>query len=99
MIYIIGDTHIPIDFKKLEEINDPQIQYVIVAGDFGLLWKGVEDEEEILYKNVLERKNFITLFVKGNHENHFRLQKLPKVNMFGAPVAQISDAWRGRING
>lgn len=91
MVYIIGDTHIPNDFRKLEKINDPRIQYVIVTGDFGLIWEREGNELETYYKDILNKKSFTTLFVRGNHENHSRLQKLPKVDMFGARVAKISD--------
>lgn len=45
MIYLTGDTHIPIDIGKLSCKSFPKQQemtrsdYVIVLGDFGLLWK------------------------------------------------------------
>ena len=44
MIYLTGDTHIPIDISKLNTISFPEQKqmtredYVIVLGDFGLLW-------------------------------------------------------------
>ena len=43
-VFVTGDTHIPIDVKKLnsdnflEEKELTKDDYVIVAGDFGLLW-------------------------------------------------------------
>ena len=44
MIYITGDTHIPVDIDKLNEMNLPEQSsmtkndYVIICGDFGLLF-------------------------------------------------------------
>lgn len=79
MIYITGDTHMPIDIRKLNTKNFPEQKnmtkndYVIIAGDFGLLWERVYDKLELYWKNWLNSKNFTTLFVDGNHENHFRL--------------------------
>jgi hypothetical protein len=53
MIYITGDTHIPIDIHKLKNqfFNPPGATksntYLIICGDFGAVWnyKG-EDKEE-----------------------------------------------------
>jgi len=73
MIYITGDTHIPIDISKLNAKNFPQQKlldkddYVIICGDFGGVWD--ESKEEMFWRNWLHERNFITLFVDGNHEN------------------------------
>ena len=46
MIYITGDTHIPIDIKKLNTKNFSEQKtltkedYVIICGDFGGVWNG-----------------------------------------------------------
>jgi len=77
MIYITGDTHIPIDIRKLSSANFPKQKeltksdYVIVCGDFGGIWDG--SNEERYWLKWLESKNFTTLFVDGNHENHVML--------------------------
>ena len=48
MIYITGDTHIPIDIAKLNEYNFPMQKnltkndYVIICGDFGGVWDASE---------------------------------------------------------
>ena len=79
MIYGTGDTHTPIDIKKLNSKNFPEEKtmtkndYVIIMGDFGLWWKNNTDKTEIYWTDWLNNKNFTTLFVDGNHENHFRL--------------------------
>lgn len=79
MHYITGDTHIPIDIKKLNTKNFPQQKnmtkndYLTIVGDFGLLWDKEFNKEELYWKEWLENKNFTTLFIDGNHENHRRL--------------------------
>ncbi len=97
MIAITGDTHIPHDIHKLRNDSikgnfETPPNYVIVTGDFGLLWSNEENNPtEIHWKKWLEEKPFITLFCGGNHENWNRLNALPTVNVFGAEVGQISD--------
>ena len=45
MIFLTGDTHIPIDVSKLNTKNFPEQKnltsddYVIILGDFGLYWR------------------------------------------------------------
>jgi len=78
-IYAAGDTHIPIDISKLNSKNFPEQKnmtkndYIIVLGDFGLLWKNEIDATEKYWLLWLNNKNFTTLFLDGNHENHRRL--------------------------
>ena len=73
MIFITGDTHGWKDLDKLKKFNF-KIQdeltkedYVIILGDFGLLWNN--SEEERYWLDWLDSRNFTTLFVDGNHEN------------------------------
>ena len=60
MIFVCGDTHGSLEMRKLNVNNFPQQKdmtkddYLIILGDFGLLWKNHD-------------KNFTTLFVHGNH--------------------------------
>lgn len=78
MIYLTGDTHIPIDIRKLNSKNFSvnnimtKNDYLIVTGDFGAIWTR-RDKTELFWLNWLNEKNFTTLFVDGNHENHDRL--------------------------
>lgn len=84
MIYITGDTHIPIDIHKLKNqfFNPPGATknntYLIICGDFGAVWnyKG-EDKEEKYWLDWLENKPYTVLFVDGNHECHPRLNAFP----------------------
>lgn len=96
MIYVTGDTHIPIDIRKLsthkfpEQFNMNKSDYVIVCGDFGGVWNA--NEEELYWRNWLNEKNFTTLFVDGNHEN-FELLNGYKVEQWnGGKVHKITDS-------
>jgi calcineurin-like phosphoesterase family protein len=79
-VYVTGDTHCPIDIKKLNSENFQEGKtltkddVVIILGDFGLLWKDIPDKEEKYWTNWLNNKPWTTLFVDGNHENHNRLK-------------------------
>lgn len=97
MIYVTGDTHIPIDIHKLNTKHFPQQRemtaedYVIICGDFGLIWSAEMDNEEKYWTKWLNNKNFTTLFVDGNHENFHRLASFPTVPFHGGQAQQISD--------
>lgn len=79
MIFITGDTHIPLDIRKLNSKNFAEGKtmskndYVIITGDCGLFWYNVQDATERYWLDWLNNKKFSTLFVDGNHENHHRL--------------------------
>lgn len=94
MIYLTGDTHIPIDVSKLNTKNFPDQKnltrndYVIVLGDFGLLWN--EDAEYRWWKKWFEERNFTTLWIDGNHENHDWIDSLPVSEWNGGKVHVIS---------
>ena len=94
MIYLTGDTHIPLDVEKLNTRSFPEQKkmtrddYVIVLGDFGLLWH--EDKEYYWWKRWFEEKNFTTLWIDGNHENHDWIDSLPVSEWHGGKVHMIS---------
>ncbi len=95
-IYITGDTHGTIDWEKLNTGNfpeqkcmTPESDYVIILGDFGGVWDG-SDEDRYVIKTYSER-NFTTLFIDGNHENHDMLDKYPVEEWHGGKVHKISD--------
>ena len=87
MIFITGDTHIDYDIQKLNSDCFPmgkkltKNDYVIICGDFGGVWYGGRRDDYWL--NWLEKKNFTTLFVDGNHEN------------FDALSAYEQQSWNG----
>lgn len=95
MVYITGDTHIPIDIGKLNIKNFPQQKnlsaedFVIICGDFGGVWD--DGNEEHYWIKWLDNKNFTTLFVDGNHENHQMLdEKYPIIQFNGGKAHKIS---------
>lgn len=96
MVYITGDTHADLDISKLNTENFPQQRsltkqdYVIIAGDFGLVWDG--SPREMWWREWLSNKSFTTLFVDGNHENFNMLRELETVPMFGGIVRKVTDS-------
>jgi predicted phosphodiesterase len=97
-IFITGDLHGELDIKKLgskrwedgKELTKED--YLIICGDFGLIWKNKPDKNELHWLKWFEEKPWTTLFVDGNHENHVRLNTFPQVDMFGSKVGKINDS-------
>ena len=95
MIYITGDTHGTEDWEKINTRNFPdqhmltRHDYLIILGDFGGVWDG-SDEDKYVIKTYSER-NFTTLFIDGNHENHELLDKYPVSEWKGGKVHKIAD--------
>ena len=82
MIYITGDTHGA--FQRLSTKNFPEQRemtkddYLIICGDFGLIWDvGAESKEEKYWLKWFEEKPFTLLFIDGNHENYDLLNSIP----------------------
>lgn len=96
MIFVTGDTHATHDLFKLgsttfrEGKSLTKSDYVIVLGDFGLVW--TNSKEELYWRQWLNDKPWITLFVDGNHENHELIRALPSVDMFDSKVGQVDDS-------
>ncbi|MCC8070131.1 MAG: metallophosphoesterase [Ruminococcus sp.] len=96
MIYLTGDTHIPIDIQKLEDEYFPvqlsmsKDDYLIICGDFGGVWDRTKERDQIL--NTLANRNFTTLFIDGNHENFDILNKMPVSQWHGGKVHFIRDS-------
>ena len=107
-VFITGDVHGDNDIRKISSKNWPEGEeltkndYLIVAGDFGLIWDVNESRKaEKYWIDQLTNKPWTTLFVDGNHENFDRLNTLPIKEMFGERVGIVSDSifhlQRGRI--
>ena len=100
MVYITGDIHASIDIKKLNSKNFPEglkltkDDYVIICGDFGLIWDNEDNitGEEKYWTEWLTNKPWTTLFLDGNHENHPRLNSYPIEEKFGGKVHKINDS-------
>ena len=96
MIFITGDTHGNIDINKLntrkfpEQKNLSKSDFVIIAGDFGLIWEA--SNESKYWIKWLSEKNFTTLFIDGNHENFDLLNLYPIIQWNGGNVHQITDS-------
>ena len=98
MVYFTGDTHGDMDIYKLSSSNWnkgkelTKKDYLIVLGDFGLLWNKEEDNHEKNLKGWLESKPWTTLFLDGNHENFNRINSLEQIEMFGGKVGKYGDS-------
>lgn len=94
MIFVTGDTHADIDIGKLSVKNFPRQKdlsksdYLIVCGDFGLVWDG--SSREMWWQDWLTEKNFTTLWIDGNHENFDILREFQLTKKFGGVVREIA---------
>jgi len=98
MIYLTGDIHGHHTINKLsfgrwtEGKHLTKDDYLIILGDFGLLWKDEPDNNEKYWLNWLDERPWTTLVIDGNHENHDRLAALETVPMFNSNVGVISKS-------
>lgn len=106
-VFITGDMHGEFDISKFnsnkfaEGKNLTKDDYVIICGDFGLVWDAMPTAAEIYWLDWLNEKPWTTLFVDGNHENHVRLDQYEVEEWHGGKVHRISDTvyhlMRGQI--
>lgn len=97
MIYITGDIHASPLYRFSEESFPEQKEmskddFVIICGDFGLVWDKVPQPREKRLLKWLNDKPFTTLFVDGNHENFDRLEAYPVEEWHGGKIHRISDS-------
>lgn len=96
MIYITGDIHGELGIKKLsgksfrEQRHMSKNDYLIILGDFGLVWDDSESERRL--RTWLNNKHFTTLFIDGNHDNHNLIHQYPEVQIFGGKAHQIDSS-------
>ena len=94
-IIITGDIH-GNPFQRLNLENFPEGKtftkedYVIILGDFGLVWDDSAMEHSCL--DWLENKPWTTLFIDGNHENYDLLNKFPIEEWGGGRVQKIRSS-------
>lgn len=97
-IFITGDIHGEMSLFRLSSREFPEGKsltkedYVIIAGDFGLLWLNEPDNQEIYSLKWLQNKPWTTVFLDGNHENFFRLNNLPEEEKFGGKVGVVNNS-------
>ena len=94
-IFVTGDIHASYDIAKLSEscFNTAGLtkdDYVIICGDFGLVWNNSASEQYWL--RWLDARPFTTLFVDGNHEGFSLLNSLPETTWNGGAVHQVSTS-------
>lgn len=99
--FITGDTHGRIErfsFKNFpvgKSLNKNDIMFI--AGDFGLIWKNKEDDEEKYWLNWLDKRPWTTLIILGNHENYNAIKnnyQEIEINIDGTPfkVYKVRDS-------
>ena len=72
-----------------EQKNMTRDDYVIVLGDFGLLWHKNDTYEHWL--DWLKKKNFTVLWLDGNHENHAWIHQLPLAKWNGGTIHVVAE--------
>ena len=91
--WVTGDIHgdprrFSVDsFPEQKEMT--RDDFVIILGDFGLVWSNSKDEKYWL--DWLNDKPFTTLFVDGNHEGFDLLYTYPIVDFHGGKAHKIRD--------
>lgn len=96
MIFLTGDLHGSHDIDKLTSGAFPagdtltKDDYVIIMGDFGLIWRGTEKEKYWL--NWLQERPWTTLFIYGNHENFDMLNSYPVERWKGGKIHKINES-------
>lgn len=101
-IFITGDTHGDEDFHKLNNKRFPiqkelsKDDYIIIAGDFGVIWNSTSSEllsrQDKYLLNWYNQKNYTTLWIDGNHENHCVLNQFPIEIWNSGKIHKISDS-------
>lgn len=95
MIYVTGDIHGADSIRKLGVKHFPEgatltrDDYVIILGDFGLVWSEPESGEERWWLDWLEEKPWTTLFIDGNHDNHDKLASMPDLSWKGGRIHEV----------
>lgn len=95
MIFITGDIHGDYDIHKFSTRIFPmqrelsRSDYMIICGDFGLIWSNSADEKYWL--KWLDRKSWTTLWIDGNHENFDLLKEYPIEEWHGGKVQKITE--------
>ncbi len=87
-IYFFGDTHGSYEIGKLGVFEYDKDDFIIVCGDFGVLWRDEPDNQELAHRLFLKDLKATVLFVDGNHENFNRLSRLNRIERFGGVVGE-----------
>ena len=94
-VFVTGDKHGEQEMFQLTKRRRPKPltegDILIIAGDFGLLWKDPPSIQEAHWRRWLEQSAWETLFVDGNHENFEIINKLPDTYRWGGTVGKVND--------
>ena len=89
MIFVTGDTHGDIDFKKLLQLKEMNLSfgdYLIICGDAGICWSSLNFQRFLdLYRGI----GCTIIFIDGNHENFDMLKEFELVEYLGAVMHRI----------
>ncbi len=100
MLYVTGDCHRTDPQDGVHRFSFRQFpqqrgltkeDYLLICGDFGLLWDGAEEEKWWL-RWLDETRPFTTLFLGGNHENYSMLHRYPIQPWRDGLVRQIAPS-------
>ena len=97
-VFVTGDIHGWLDIGKLTPDRWPEgtklkrSDFVVICGDFGLVWNNPITLEEKFFIDWLESRPWTTLFVDGNHENYDLLDSFPTTKWHGGKVARLPGA-------
>lgn len=96
MIFITGDLHGSHDIHKLStscfysQKELTRSDYVIICGDFGLVWSE-NSKHDMYWLKWLDEKPWTTLWIDGNHENFDLLSKYSVEDWKGGKIQKITD--------
>lgn len=96
MIFVTGDIHGSHGIRRLTSRSFPEgsslnkQDYIIILGDFGLVWDN--SNEEKYWLRWLANKHWTTLWLDGNHENFDLLYNYPVERWHGGNVHIINDS-------
>jgi len=93
-VYVTGDKHGEIEMSELTKRNRSVSlddgDKLIIAGDFGLVWKEKSIKQDH-WRRWLNKSKWETLFVDGNHENFELLNKMPAEQRWGGDVGRVGE--------
>lgn len=98
MIYFTGDMHGDrgrFNAWKLRWLGEKDA--LVVCGDFGFLWNGSPEEEEIL--QWIGKRRYQVLFLEGTHDNLDLLERYPVEEWNGGLTHRITGNLRHLIRG
>lgn len=97
-MFVTGDVHGNIDFKKLTipfkykkflNVDIRDIDIMFIAGDAGFIWGNSAVDDAI--KKKIEKLPYTILAVLGNHENYDLIEQIPIETWNGIKVRRVTN--------